>query len=183
MVDFADIKGDLPDWPDEVIDQWLLKLANRGADTDWPPPENLDGSGWKFILGSRPLSWWKKVTWNLEEHDLEFETMSRGTKQIICDLLDEHVNDVAKANSVGPDSKVRFLSAVRYLSKEGIFPKPLVVMRLEDGLSVLDGNHRIAGFFACQAGADEITKRGGIIPPKKQKIWVGTHAAGEVPLD
>jgi hypothetical protein len=32
MVALADIKKDLPTWPDDVIEQWLLYLADR-ADT------------------------------------------------------------------------------------------------------------------------------------------------------
>jgi hypothetical protein len=31
MVDVADIKKDLPAWPDDVIDQWLLYFAKP----DW----------------------------------------------------------------------------------------------------------------------------------------------------
>jgi hypothetical protein len=38
MVTSEDIKADVPDWPDEVIEQRLLKLADRGRDTGWPPP-------------------------------------------------------------------------------------------------------------------------------------------------
>jgi hypothetical protein len=40
MITLADIKKDLPAWPDDVIEQWLLYLARRD-DTGWPPPEPL----------------------------------------------------------------------------------------------------------------------------------------------
>jgi hypothetical protein len=33
LVELAVIKKDLPHWTDEVIEQWLLMLANRGTDT------------------------------------------------------------------------------------------------------------------------------------------------------
>lgn len=36
MVDVADIKKDLPAWPDDVIDQWLLYFANE-PECGWPP--------------------------------------------------------------------------------------------------------------------------------------------------
>jgi len=29
MITLQDIKSDFPDWPDDVIDQWLLKFANQ----------------------------------------------------------------------------------------------------------------------------------------------------------
>jgi len=174
VVDLATIKADLPDWPDDVIKQWLLKLANRGPDTGWPPPEDLDGNAWKYILGGRPPSWWKKVTWKLEDRDVNFEALSRGTKLIVNDMLGG--DDTAE-----PDA--RLIGAANYVAKHGSFPKPLVAMQLEDGLSVLDGNHRVAALCACQAIPDTVSKKGGTPPLKSQKVWMGTHAAGEVPFD
>jgi hypothetical protein len=41
VIELADIKADLPNWPDEIITEWPLKIANRGPDTGWPPPEPL----------------------------------------------------------------------------------------------------------------------------------------------
>ena len=52
-VSLADIKNDLPHWPDEAIKLWLLYLANR-SDTGWPPPGPLGLHPWAFILGFRP---------------------------------------------------------------------------------------------------------------------------------
>jgi hypothetical protein len=50
MVDVADIKKDLPAWPDDVIDQWLLYFANE-PDCGWPPPDSLGDHRWARILG------------------------------------------------------------------------------------------------------------------------------------
>jgi hypothetical protein len=138
LVEFAVIKADLPDWPDEVIEEWLLKLANRGPDTGWPPPERLDGHAWKYILGGRPLSWWKDVTWQLEEHDLKFDALSQASRRIVNQMIDAHINGVANTYSTLLDSKDRFESVARYIAENGTFPKPLVVMQLKDGLSVID---------------------------------------------
>jgi hypothetical protein len=44
------------DLANDVIEQWLLKLANRGADTGWPPPEPLGRHAWNDILAEKPLS-------------------------------------------------------------------------------------------------------------------------------
>jgi hypothetical protein len=48
MVTLADVKKDLPGWPDAVLEEWLVFLANA-KDTGWPPPEPLTGR-WKAIL-------------------------------------------------------------------------------------------------------------------------------------
>jgi hypothetical protein len=181
VVDFATIKADLPHWPDDVIQQWLLKLANRGADTGWPPPERLDGHAWKYILGGRPLSWWKDVSWQLGDNDLEFDALSQASKRIVNQMIDAHINGVANVYSTMADSKTRFESASRYIAENGTLPKPLIVMRLNDGLSVIDGNHRTAALCYCQATADDILKNGGVAPMKSHQIWLGAHAKGEVP--
>ena len=102
---------------------------------------------------------------------------------VISDMINAHVNDVPNFYSAMPDGKARFLSAVQYLEKHGSLPRPLVVMRLEDGLRVIDGNHRVTALCFCQATPAEILKRGGTPPLKNHQLWMGTHAAGEVPLD
>jgi hypothetical protein len=182
MVDLADIKADLPNWPDDVIDQWLLKLANRGADTGWPPPEPLGNHGWKYILGKRPLSWWKEVTWALGEPELKFDSLSDNSKRIVRDMIDGHVNKVPNSYVRWPDSKARFLSAGRYVSEHGTFPRPPLVINLPDGMSVLDGNHRVAALCFRQDAPDRIIQMSGVAPLAKHQVWVGKHAPGEVPI-
>ena len=179
MVKLEDIKESLPNWPDEVIEQWLLKLANRGSDTGWPPPEDVEGHAWGAILGWRPLSWWKDVTWSLEEQDVGFDALCNGTRRIVNSMID----DVANGKALGDNGDARFHYAMDHLVKSAKFHKPLVVMKLKDGLSVIDGNHRVTALVACQATADEILKHGGKVPATKQQVWMGTHANGAVPLD
>jgi hypothetical protein len=69
------------------------------------------------------------------------------------------------------------------LVQNGTFQRPPIAMRLQDGLSVLDGNHRISALHVCRAGAATVLKKGGIVPPTKQQIWIGTHAENEVPIN
>jgi hypothetical protein len=183
MVTHDDIKASLPNWPDDVIDQGLLKLANRGSDTGWPPPKNLQGSAWENILGRRPLSWWERIDWHLEERGVNFNALCAGTRRIVNALIDGHLNDTPNIYSVGDNSKTRFFDALGSIAKNGIFSYPIITVRLDDGLSVLDGNHRVAALCACQAYPEIIRDKGGHPPAEKQPIWVGTHTAGEVPLD
>jgi hypothetical protein len=180
MVEFVDIKRDLPDWPDEVIEEWLLKLANR-SDTGWPPPEPLGNHPWKYILGARPLSWWKEVTWTLEEHQMNFDALAKNSKRIVKDMIDGHINRVPNTYFGWPESKARFLSAGQYVSQYGTFPKPPMAVRLDDGLSVLDGNHRMTALCFRQLAPERILKLGGVPPLKKHQVWIGKHARGEVP--
>lgn len=49
MVAITDIKADLPDWPDDVIEQWLLKFANQ-SEMGWPPPDPMEGHRWEVLI-------------------------------------------------------------------------------------------------------------------------------------
>jgi hypothetical protein len=177
-VSLADIKNDLPSWPDGVISQWLFHLANRD-DTGWPPPEPLGYHPWAFILGFRPLSWWRKVTWKLEKTDCGLANLCQGTKAIVTGML------VQKATgTIDEETATRFKKASDYILKNGGFEEPPIAMRLADGLSVLDGNHRMTAFCGLQQVPAEILEKRGLRKPvPEQELWIGTHSRGEVPLD
>jgi hypothetical protein len=57
-------------------------------------------------------------------------------------------------------------------------------MEIDGGLSVIDGNHRIAAFCALQRLPDVKFQELGLRKaPTQQPLWIGTHTAGEYPLD
>jgi hypothetical protein len=172
------IKADLPDWPDDVIEQWLLKLANRGPDTGWPPPNPLGNHAWKHII-TNPLPWWNNVSWKLEVTDCDIEKLSTDTSQIVLKIniaLTKGLKNVWGDD----DTRLRFNSALQYVLKHGAFPKPLVAMKVPSGLSVLDGNHRIAAHFFSQNAPESLLEKLGVKrPPREQEIWIGAHNLGE----
>jgi hypothetical protein len=98
-------------------------------------------------------------------------------------MLNSHVNDTPSIYPVGPDGKIRFQRATNFVMKNGSFPKPIIAMQLKDGLSILDGNHRMSALCLCQLKPDKILSLGGVGPAKSHKLWIGSHAAGEVPVD
>jgi len=178
MVDHADIKRDLPDWPDDVIDQWLFHLANR-EDTGWPPPDPLGTHAWTYILGHRPVSWWREVTWKLETTDCSHEKLSLATQRIVNQMIAEVGRKI-----VEDATRRRFNNAFQDILNTGGFPSPLIAMRMADGLSVIDGNHRVSAFCGVQLMRDErFQDLGKQRPAREHEIWIGTHSRGEVPLD
>jgi hypothetical protein len=177
MTTVADIQKDLSDWPEDVIDQWLLYFANE-ADGGWPPPDPLGHHRWSRLLGGRPLSWWQEVTWEKET--------------VVCDLADfsakaqAGVNEViAEVASPKPDAvtKRRYDDAFHSILNNSTFPKPILVMMVEDGYSLLDGSHRMAAFSDLQRIAPEKFEQLSVKKaPLEQKVWVAKHALGEFPL-
>ena len=78
----------------------------------------------------------------------------------------------------------RFKKAGDYLKKNGTFEMPLIAIELPDGLSILDGNHRVSAFCGLQEiPAESLEKRGLKKPSPEQDVWIGTHSRGELPLD
>jgi hypothetical protein len=179
-VSLADIKSDLPSWPDEVIELWLFWLANRSSgDTGWPPPEPLGYRGWAPILGYRPLSWWREVSWKREKTDCGVSNLCQGTKAIVVQMLREK-----KDGSIDEETNRRFKRAADYQMKNGELEKPLIAIKLPDGLCILDGNHRISAFCGLQETPTELLEQRGLKKPApEQDLWIGTHSHGEVPLD
>jgi hypothetical protein len=64
----------------------------------------------------------------------------------------------------------------------GVFPRALVTMKKADGLSLIDGRHRMAAFEMIQRLADaQLAEMGLDRPAQAQEVWLGTHSDGEVP--
>lgn len=178
IVSVADIKKDLPAWPDDVIDQWLHYFANE-PDLGWPPPDPLGDHRWGRILGGRPLSWWREVTWKLERVNCGLASLSQKSKAIVTEMIAE-----TSAGKTDATTKRRFDDAFHYVLNNAALPRPLLTMKVASGLSIVDGNHREGAFCALQMMPDKKFEQ---LKVKKaapeQEVWVGTHSRGEAPLD
>jgi hypothetical protein len=88
-----------------------------------------------------------------------------------------------KSGTLDTSTKRRIAQPWLYLKDRACFPRALVTMQNSDGISLIDGTHRMAAFNLMQelskADFDKINKRK---PPLKQPVWIGVHSAGEVPL-
>jgi hypothetical protein len=63
-----------------------------------------------------------------------------------------------------------------------VFPHGLVTMKKPDGVSLIDGNHRMAAFEMVQSLTDAQFAQANLQRPSRdQEVWVGTHSGGEVP--
>ncbi len=177
MVSVAYIKNDLPGWPDEVVREWLHYFANE-PDLGWPPPEPLGQHRWSDILGGRPLSWWRNVSWQKETVTCALEKLSEKSREIVSSTIKE----VGKAPA-DDDTRRRFKRAMDYILDTGAFPSSIVAMPVPSGLEILDGNHRMSAFCGAQLMTDAAYERlNKTRPALEQVVWVGSHADGEVPL-
>ena len=151
MVSVADIQKDLPDWPEDVTEQWLHYFANE-PDCGWPPPEPLGDHRWGRLLGGRSLSWWKNVTWNRERVKCDLASFSPKARTAVANIV-FRFNDGTDATT-----QRRVAQPWVHLRDNGVFPRALVAMRTPGGMILLDGSHRMAAFFLIQALSDRLER-------------------------
>jgi hypothetical protein len=148
MVTLEQVKADLPTWPDDLLEEWLVYLANRD-DTGWPPPNPLGDHAWAFILGHRPIPWWQEVTWKLEKTNCSLENLSGSSQRTVTQMLAAIGN-----GSIDEGTRRRFQRQFHFILDNGAFIKPLVAMKIADGLSILDGSHQPSGRRIVRSARD-----------------------------
>jgi hypothetical protein len=88
------------------------------------------------------------------------------------------------SGTIDEETGGRFKKGADYLMKNGAFEKPLIAIRLSNGLSILDGYHRISAFCGLQETPAELSEPRGLKKPApEQDLWIETHSRREVPLD
>lgn len=179
MIALGNIKASFPNWPDDVVDQWLLKLANQSG-MGWPPPDPMEGRRWSLLL-THPVSWWKDVTWTLDIRDCSFDELSNDARKAMNSMYKALIE--GEDNGFGGDnSPARFRRQLRILASTGKFERPPVLFPIASGLSPLDGNHRIfAHHIALQMSEEDLAKYKVQRPTASQSVWIATHKNGEDP--
>jgi hypothetical protein len=179
MITLQDIKLDFPDWPDDVIEQWLLKFANQ-PEMGWPPPDPMEDHRWGLLL-THPIAWWRNVTWKLENRDCDFDQLSIDARQTMNKMYEALVDGVDNGYG-GDNSPARFQRQLRILAITGKFEKPPVLFPIASGLSPLDGNHRLfAHHIARQMSDEDLAKYKVKRPSTSQSVWIASHKSGEDP--
>jgi hypothetical protein len=175
-VSVEDIKKDLPAWPDDVVEQWLHYFANE-PDCGWPPPDPLGEHRWNGLLGGKPLSWWKQVTWAKKKVSCGLNDLAAKAKADVADIVDR-----MNAGTADDTTKRRVAQPWVYIRDNGVFPRALITMQRTDGLSLIDGSHRMAAFVMFQALTDaQLAELKVARPSLEQGVWQGVHSKGELP--
>lgn len=139
------IEIDLPNFPREVIRDWLLPYAK---DIGWPPTHER----WSGILFDKTIEFWRCAKWKKQNLELGKIAFSSTTVKIFKSLHDEYVKGEININSLNIENgKKRYNQALIYFIRHGKFPRPICLLLEKDEYSIVDGNHRFtAWFFASQ---------------------------------
>lgn len=151
MVTLQDIKLYLPNFPPEVLVEWLLPYA---ISEGWPPSSSVEAvpkGRWRYLLRRRSLSYWRSVSWQKVERRISIYELSPEYQEIMVQMTLGAVAGQRNLYSTSiPDLKQRFDKIVEYICEHATLPKPPVLLDEEEGISILDGNHRMAAYFYCR---------------------------------
>jgi hypothetical protein len=168
------IAKDLPNFPDDIILQWIGYFAESEG---WPPPEPLKGR-WLSLLSNRNLDYWKSLSWKLETFNplsLPFtESSQLNIQQIIAFHSAGEENEYSKF--MGEESVFRFHQVIQFLREEGGFPHPPILLKHSEKYEVIDGNHRISAYYLWESWKDMPPFQKEPLPVSVSKdiqFWVG----------
>lgn len=168
----------MPEWPDDVIDQWLLPFA-KDQKLGWPPPDPLGKHRWYYILATKPLSWWQGVRWELSNVDLQKSNLSARDKKMVVQMSQAYMFGAINAYTSVENGRQRMTSAFSFIVENGRLPRPPIAMKNPDGFQFIDGSHRVAAWMAYRELPEEQRANSGAkqIDPV-QPIWIGNHVSG-----
>jgi hypothetical protein len=143
------IHADVPNFPEEVVDSWLVPMVRSGA--GWPP---APWSRWNRILLGRPLSFWQGLAWSKVRVPLNSLSLAPESLRIVQGLIDANVHGISNTYSQQiRDSRGRFNRILRYVRTRGELPVPPVLLRVGIQYRVADGNHRVAAWLYAEPAA------------------------------
>src|SRR5690242_14700650 len=109
MFALSDLKETLPNFPDEVLEGWLLPYANSEG---WPPAQDTNATPegrWKYLLSGRTLSQLRGIKWREENRHLSIHELSKSHQSICVDIVLGAVQDQINLYSSSiKDLKQRF---------------------------------------------------------------------------
>ncbi len=150
---FDVIKKDLPNFPDEIIMDWLEPFAKV---IGWPP--DMISTRWGLILAGRPIEFWRTLKWEKKKINLLEIELSVDSSNIRNQLFAAYVSGIENPYSKIENGQARFLNAFRYLTEHGLFPKPIVLLKTRSTHDVIDGNHRFLAWHAHKQFYDGMNK-------------------------
>lgn len=168
MASLETLKDSLPNFPDEVLETWLLPFAKiRG----WPP-FLADGvtpiQGWAYLLLAEPHAYWRALEWRLQTINLEPRQLTPGSANAVAHLGMARLMIETNIYSEIDSSEQRFNRVLKYLKEHESYPVPPVLVRREEGLHVVDGNHRVAAYLAISSAR----KHASMQPLPPMRYWV-----------
>jgi len=168
------IKDSLPNFPDEVIKEWLLPFAESEG---WPPQLGYDGvplNQWRYLLGLRPFVLFQRLDWKKEYKHISIHEIVIEYQQALVQIFEAAI--LGRQNIMSSrisNLKERFESVVRYIKTHGSMPKAPALLLEKGKYYILDGNHRLSAYYYC-CGYFKVDVESELMLTKenKQNYWI-----------
>jgi hypothetical protein len=139
-------KSMLPNMPDEVFNTWLFPIIRDHK--SWPYC-NISASHpscqWSQYFGLFTLNDIANCLWHKISLTFDMGCLDPITNKTIDTLIQKHVHNLDSGVKFNVrNSKNRFLGFVELIKRKGSIPPPIIGINTDNGLRILDGNHRIA---------------------------------------
>ena len=138
------IKVDLPHYPDQVIQDWLVPFAKSAQ---WPPQK---GTRWVNIFPNKNISldFWREVGWKKKRVLIDDMRLTDQSKSFIHHMYRAYCygDENYVMRNIRKRGKDRFNRILEYVIAHGLFPKPIVLLEESGGMSILDGHHRMLAY-------------------------------------
>ncbi len=172
----SQVAVDLPNFPAEIIEEWIGHYAESEG---WPPPTPLVGR-WRNLLAGHPFAYWKGLIWSKEDLSPLRMTLTDDCADLIGQIIEAHINGQKNNYShfMGVEGREQFYHILRFLVSHGTFPKAPVVLHHANDYEIMDGNHRFAAYIAWSQlrqapQALEILHEAPVPLRERVSFWVG----------
>ncbi len=125
---------DLPNFPEDLFRTWLdERIEHMG----WHP----GSADWDALFLDRPLKFWQSVAWHRLKFTISLPDLSAFSRGLI---LKQPPSTLGRFE---PNDRARIQEQVAYISANGTFRDPPLLLLEGSKFLVLDGHHRLSGMF------------------------------------
>jgi hypothetical protein len=163
---FDMIKQSLPNFPDEIIETWLLPYALM---LGWPPiPQHKKdpNNRWRYILTKKDLTYWQNIEWKLELVNISKSCLDDNSKQQIMIILSPD------GELHTPENLNKVIGIANFLFENIKLPHPPIALRNNEKIYLVDGNHRVCALLLA---IEHLENAGMPVEHIPTLVWLGTE--------
>ena len=171
------VSEDLPNFPDDVIDQWIGYYAESEG---WPPPSPLEGR-WKGLLANKDLEYWTSLKWSKEIIYPPSLVLTTQCNRSIQEMISFHAAGVPCAYSefMGEEAGPRIARLLQYLREIGNLPCAPILVEKDGEHEIIDGNHRVVAYLLWEQWKDKEIFQKEPFPvtlSREIEFWIGRES-------
>ena len=171
------VSEDLPNFPDDVIDQWIGYYAESEG---WPPPSPLEGR-WKGLLANKDLEYWTSLKWSKEIIYPPSLVLTTQCNRRIQEMISFHAAGVPCAYSefMGEEAGPRIARLLQYLREIGNLPCAPILVEKDGEHEIIDGNHRVVAYLLWEQWKDKEIFQKEPVPvtlSREIEFWIGRES-------